>query len=386
MKDSNSDMMKAYYQNGISVIGKFRNDIPIGKCIVTFTEQNVKCHVEFINGKRSGLATYTYSNGLVVDCIVEEKHSTLCKSIVPFTRNYYNPSALCIGGNAFTIKHIRWKNYQLDNRKEEGLRWLLENFDVGQRHIRFDLTGNLNKKLHEEYQFWASNPEFSLLEHATLCTQMIIKRDTLNFLLPSIQKLSSINTFLPNSAKLLSQPAIDTVVKLFTDNASVIFSVLQCCPSLHSLQLIAVPRSLLIFGDAKKEEEMGRFCIDLSKLKQLTEVIVESRRCYSFGSELECFLISSLRINEELQIERLILKGRFDLFIDLNDVEVNIESLDLSYNCERLALLHIKDCMKIKSITIKNGTLPNCQELKIISRVSRLARVCRLQSTGGSYY
>ena len=58
---------------------------------------------------------------------------------------------------------------------------------------------------------------------------------------------------------------------------------------------------------------------------------------------------------------------------DLNDVEVNLERLDLVHHCERLELLHIKDCMKIKSITIKNGTLPNCQELKIISRISRLA-------------
>ena len=80
-----------------------------------------------------------------------------------------------------------------------------------------------------------------------------------------------------------------------------------------------------------------------------------------------------MQIIEELQIERLILKGRFDHFIDLNDVEVNLERLDLVHHCERLELLHIKDCMKIKSITIKNGTLPNCQELKIISRTSGLA-------------
>lgn len=298
MKESNSDMIKAYYQNGISVVGKFINDIPRGKCIVTFTEQNVKCNVEFTNGKRSGPATYTYDNGLVVDCVVEERHSTLRKSIVPYTRNYYNPSALCIGDNTFTIINLRWDNALLDKKKEEGLRWynplldkkkeeglkwLLENFDVGQRHIRFDLTRVFKKKLPEEYQFWASNPEFSRLEQVTLCAQKIIKRDSLNYLLPSIQKLSSLNTFLPKSAELLSQPAIDTVVKLFTDNASVIFSVLQCCPYLRSLQFIAVPRSDMIFGDSKNDEEMGTFCIDLNKLVQLTEVIVESRHCYSFG-------------------------------------------------------------------------------------------------------
>lgn len=388
LKNYYSDMIKAYYQNGISIVGRFQNDTPIGNCIVSFTEQNVECHVGFTNGKRSGLATYTYDNGLVVDCVVEEKHSTLCKSIVPYTRNYYNLSALCIGDNTFTIKQIRWDHALLDKGKEEGsrwdhalldkgkeegLRWLLENFDVGQRHIRFDLTGNFKKKLPEEYQFWASNPEFSRLEQVILCAQKIIKRDSLHYLLPSIPKLSNLITFLPKSAEELSKPAIDTVVKLFTDNASVIFSVLQCCPSLRSLQLIAVPRSDMIFGDPKNDEEMGRFYIDLNKLKQLTEVIVESRHCYSSGSELECFLINSLLIVEELQIERLILKGRFDLLIDLNDVEVNLERLDLVHHCERLELLHIKDCMKIKSITINNGTLPNCQELKIISRISRLA-------------
>ena len=137
----------------------------------------------------------------------------------------------------------------------------------------------------EDYQLWAGNKEFSRLEHVTLCAQKIIKRDVVNYLLPAVQKLSSLNTFLLRSADLLSQPAIDTDVKLFTENASIIFPILQCSPFLRLLQFIAVPRSLLIFGDPKEEEEMNRFCLHLSELKHLTDLIFESRHYYSFGLE-----------------------------------------------------------------------------------------------------
>ena len=279
-------MVKAYFQNGITIEGVFRDSMPTGNCIVTFTEQNVESEVEFKNGKRSGFATYDYkNNGLFVVCNVADRYSTLCKSIVPYTRNYYNHSALCIGDNSFKIESIKWKGEELDMGKNPGLKWLLENFDVAQRHIRFNMTGNLRRRLPEDYQLWAGNKEFSRLEHVTLCAQKIIKRDVVNYLLPAVQKLSSLNTFLLRSADLLSQPAIDTDVKLFTENASIIFPILQCSPFLRLLQFIAVPRSLLIFGDPKEEEEMNRFCLHLSELKHLTDLIFESKHYYSFGLE-----------------------------------------------------------------------------------------------------
>lgn len=288
--------------------GKFTSEMPIGKCDITFTEQNVTCSTEFKNGKRAGLATYTYENGLVVQCKVDETYPALCKSIIPYTRNYYNPSALSFGGNRFEIKTISWYKDELNEDQLVALRWLLKHFDVAQHHIRMDLTEVLIKALPKEYNFWVSSEEFSRLEHVTLCDQMAIKRNRLNYMLPSIPKLSDLNTFLSRSPGLLSESPMDKDKKLFTENASLIFLILQRSPFLRLVQFIAVPHSIIIFGDRKEEDEVGGFCFKLSELKQLSDVIVESSfSC--FGLAIECFLVREIHINERLQIKRLILKG-----------------------------------------------------------------------------
>lgn len=270
-----SNKAKAYYPSGVTVVGIFSNGEPLGKCDISFIEQNVNCQVEVKNGKRHGSANYKYDNGLVVHCEVNETSSTLWLPPVPYCRNYYNQTALGIGGNTFQIESVQWKNQQLDEARKKALYWLLENFDVAQLHIRIDLTGKLQKNLPKGIEYWASNKDFSRLQQATLCAHKFIIQNMMNYSLPSIPKLSNLNVFLSNGyLSRLSESYSSTDEKIYMDSLSVIYPILKSSPYLNLIHIIAFPRSALIFGELTLN---GKSVFKLSELKHLTDVIVESK-------------------------------------------------------------------------------------------------------------
>ena len=271
-KDSQTRSI-AYYRSGVSAEGTFVNDYPSGLCRLSFTERNISSEVNVVNGCRTGESTYEYGNGLSVKCTITDPAPILWKPTIPYMRNYYNPSALGFGGDQFRISSASWKRVHVVGSSATSLYWLLTHFDVAQRYLRIDLTGDSLRNPPANLTEWVTNPEFSCLESATLCAQQLIRRNALNFMLPTLANLSDLNLYLPQTANQLLQSSSGPVSRQFVQNALVAFRILAESPHLRSLRLVAVPQETIELG---KRSDAEGFTVNLDLLNRLEELIIES--------------------------------------------------------------------------------------------------------------